>query len=174
MSDEPLVIKDPILVQKQNASIPQQQIWDALPDALLVIDGEGLVRYANPAVARVFGHDASTLLGCPLGILQPERLRRPHTRAAGRYARTGIRAMDWAPVDTVGLHRDGHEFPLEITLFDLEVAGERMVGGVLRDGSERQRAQSMQEALRKISEAAHAAPDLQGLFGQIHLIQNTA
>jgi diguanylate cyclase (GGDEF)-like protein/PAS domain S-box-containing protein len=165
-----LVIKDPILVRTQTGLSPQQQIWDALPDALLVIDGEGLVRYANPAVARIFGHDTETLLGCPLGILQPERLRRAHTRGAERHARTGKRAMDWAPVDTVGLHRDGHEFPLEITLFDIDVAGERMVGGILRDGSERQRAQAMQEALRKISEAAHSAPDLQGLFGQIHSI----
>ncbi|OGT59132.1 MAG: hypothetical protein A3E01_20055 [Gammaproteobacteria bacterium RIFCSPHIGHO2_12_FULL_63_22] len=165
-----MVIKDPILVRTQAGLSPQQQIWDALPDALLVIDGEGLVRYANPAVARIFGHDTASLLGSPLGKLQPERFRRAHTRGAERYARTGKRGMDWAPVDTVGLHRDGHEFPLEINLFDLDIAGERMVGGILRDGSERQRAQAMQEALRKISEAAHSAPDLQGLFGQIHSI----
>ena len=165
-----MLIKDPNLVQMQTGLSALQQIWDALPDALLVIDGQGLVRYANPAVARIFGHDTASLLGGPLGKLQPERLRRGHERGASRYARTGKRALDWAPVDTVGLHRDGREFALEITLFDLDVAGERMVGGLLRDGSERQRAQAMQEALRKISEAAHSAPDLQGMFGQIHSI----
>ena len=165
-----MLIKDPNLVQMQTGLSALQQIWDALPDALLVIDGQGLVRYANPAVARIFGHDTASLLGGPLGKLQPERLRRGHERGASRYARTGERALDWAPVDTVGLHRDGREFALEITLFDLDVAGERMVGGLLRDGSERQRAQAMQEALRKISEAAHSAPDLQGMFGQIHSI----
>ena len=165
-----MLIKDPNLVQMQTGLSALQQIWDALPDALLVIDGQGLVRYANPAVARIFGHDTASLLGGPLGKLQPERLRRGHERGASRYARTGKRALDWVPVDTVGLHRDGREFALEITLFDLDVAGERMVGGLLRDGSERQRAQAMQEALRKISEAAHSAPDLQGMFGQIHSI----
>ena len=121
-----MVIKDPILVRTPTGLSPQQQIWDAIPDALLVIDGEGLVRYANPAVARIFGHDTASLLGCPLGSLQPERLRRAHARGAERYARTGKRAMDWASVDTVGLHRDGHEFPLEITLFDLDVAIQRL------------------------------------------------
>ncbi len=165
-----MVIKDPILVRTPTGLSPQKQIWDALPDALLVIDADGLVRYANPAVSRIFGHDAASLLGCPLASLQPERLRSAHARGAERYARTGKRGMGWAPVDTVGLHRDGHEFALEITLFDLDIAGERMVGGILRDGSERQLAQAMQEALRKISEAAHAAPDLQGLFRQIHSI----
>ena len=131
-----MVIKDPFLVRTPTGFSPHQQIWDAIPDALLVMDGEGLVRYANPAAARIFGHDTAALLARPLE----------------------------------SLHRDGHEFPLEITRFDLDIAGERMVGLILRDGSERQLAQATQEALRKISEAAHSAPDLQGLFRQIHSI----
>ncbi len=163
-----MVIKDPFLARTQDGLSPQQPLWDALPDGLLVVDGEGMVRYANPAIGRIFGHETASLVGGPLTTLQPERFRPAHAHAAGRYARTGSREADWMPVDIVGLHRDGHELPLEITLFDLDLAGERMVGGILRDGSERQRAQAMQEALRKISEAAHSAPDLQGLFGQIH------
>ncbi|MBC7656729.1 MAG: PAS domain S-box protein, partial [Frankiaceae bacterium] len=165
-----MVIKDPIQRRTPAALSPQQQIWDSIPDGLLVIDGAGLVRYANPAVGQMFGLDAASLVGQPVSALQPERFRHAHAHGAARYASTGIRSMDWTPIDAIGLHHDGTEFPLEISLFDLEVAGERMVGGLLRDGSERRRAQSTQVALRKISEAAHAALDLEDLFRQIHSI----
>ena len=147
---------------------PPRRLWQSLPDGLLVIDTSSRIRYANPALAALFGHAEGSLLGQPLSLLQPERLRLPHAEGLAHYTRTGRRRLEWSPVEAVGLHADGHEFPIQITLFDVEDAGERLLGGLVR--AEGGRASAMQAALHRISEAAHAEPDLPGLFRKIHTI----
>ncbi len=149
---------------------PPRQLWHSLPDGLLVIDADSRIHYANPAIERMFGWPEGSMAGQALASLQPERLRRPHTRGMQHYIDTGQRRLEWSPVDTIGLHADGHEFPVEIGLFEIEGEGQWLAGGLVRDGSERGRARAMQSALHRISEAAHASPDLQGMFRQIHEI----
>ena len=98
---------------------PPRRLWQSLPDGLLVIDTSSRIRYANPALAALFGHAEGSLLGQPLSLLQPERLRLPHAEGLAHYTRTGRRRLEWSPVEAVGLHADGHEFPIQITLFDV-------------------------------------------------------
>ena len=141
-----------------------------MPDGLLVIDRGSIIRHANPAVARLFGWREADLVGKPLSVLQPERMRQAHDAGVEHYARTGLRRLEWSPVDAIGLHADGHEFPIQISLFEIEGEGEWLVAGVIRDGAENGRASAMQAALHRISEAAHSAPDLQTLFGLIHQV----
>lgn len=109
-------------------------LYDACLDAAIVIDERGTILFANPAVYTVFGHAPERLLGENLTVLQPERLRPAHVEGLRRYVATGERKLDWRAASALGLHRDGHEFPIEIAFTEL---GDGRVGGFVRDVSAR-------------------------------------
>lgn len=121
-------------------------LWQTTTDAVLVIDDLGVIQFANPALERLFGHRPEAVVGGPLGLLQPERLRGAHDRAFARYAQSGRRTLDWRATETVGLHASGREIPIEIAFSELPVGGRRLFAAFMRDVSERHRAQL---ALRK-------------------------
>lgn len=165
-----MAIKDPNPIPARLSEQQHRALWEATSDAIIVIDEQSIIQYANPAVESIFGYSFDEIVGRPLSILQPERLRLAHRQGLGRYLTTGTRQLDWRATEAVGLHRSGREFPLEISFNDIDADGHRMFAAFLRDISERARAEGMQAALHKISEAAHSAPDLQGLFEAIHQI----
>ena len=156
--------------QSRLSEPPCRLLWETSTDVVIVIDEQSTIRYANPALQATFGHQPEEAVGRSLAMLQPERLRKAHSRGLDLYLKTGKKRLDWRAVETVGLHRDGREFPLEVSFSAAEIDGNQMFAGFLRDITGRVRAEGRQAALHKISEAAHSAPDLQGLFRRIHEI----
>src|SRR5262249_33310650 len=118
-------------------------------DAIITVDDTGLILYANPAAQSVFGYAAGELIGRELVSLMPERLRAAHEKGFARYRRTGERRLTWQAIELPGLHRDGHEIPLEISFGESIRDGRRYFTGIVRDITERKRAQ---EALRRSQE----------------------
>ena len=133
-------------------------LWEAAPDAIVVFDENMRIRYANAAVTDVFGHPAEALVGADMGLLQPEAGRQGHRDGVARYLRTGSKRLTWRSVEVRGLHRDGHEIPLEIAFSHLEHAGEHQFAGFLRDVSTRERAaaalRASEERLQRALEAS--------------------
>jgi PAS domain S-box-containing protein len=107
-------------------------------DAIVVVDEEGTVVYANEAVERIFGHPPSAVEGEPLTTLMPDRLRDRHREGFGRYLASGERRVDREMLRFPGLHADGHEVPLEISFAAFEDADDRLFAGVIRDVTERE------------------------------------
>ncbi|MFC4550202.1 MULTISPECIES: PAS domain-containing protein [Halorussus] len=116
-------------------------------DAVVTVDEEGRIVYANPAVESVFGHAPSDLVGRPLTRLMPERFRRPHAEAFARYLETGESTLDWRDIELHGLRADGTEVPLSVSFHvqnsdsgidaDVDADGERLFTGVIRELAER-------------------------------------
>jgi PAS domain S-box-containing protein len=84
-------------------------------DAIITIDASGAIVFVNPAAEKVFGHPLADLIGEELTVLMPEYLRRLHGTGFTRYQQTGQRHISWRAIELPGLHRDGHEIPLEIS-----------------------------------------------------------
>ena len=124
-----------------------RSLWETTTDGVLVVDAEHRIRFANPAIRTLFGHDPAELLMQPLARLQPERLRQAHRQGVERYLQTGQRQVDWRGTELVGLHRDGHELPLEVSFSDFDLDGGRHFVGFLRDITRRK------EAERELSQA---------------------
>jgi two-component system cell cycle sensor histidine kinase/response regulator CckA len=123
-----------------------QVLAEAASDAIVTIDVHSTILSANPAVQRVFGYAPSEILGRSLTMLMPEYLRRIHEAGIGRYLKTGVRHLDWSAVEVPGLHKEGHEIPLEVSFGESE--GEsRTFTGVIRDISARKRTE---EHLRQV------------------------
>ncbi len=106
---------------------------DDLTEGLVVIDGESRIRYANPAMTRIFGYGREELEGESLTILMPEEFRARHREALRRYLATGTRTRPWSEVALPGLHRSGHELDLRISFSEFSRWDERLFAGTIRD-----------------------------------------
>ena len=110
-------------------------------DAIITIDEDSRIVLVNRAAERVFGHHAPDLAGQDLAILMPEYLRHIHRQGLDRYRKTGIRHISWQSVELPGLHKDGHEIPLEVSFGEFARDGKRFFTGIARDVTERKRAE---------------------------------
>ncbi len=120
-------------------------LWETSTDAVVILDRESTIRYANPAVADVFGYRPEEMIGQKISLVQPERLREPHRKGLARYLATGVRKLNWRAVEAAGLHRLGHEFPIEIAFSHLSHEKGDFFAAFIRDISNRKQAE---EALR--------------------------
>jgi PAS domain S-box-containing protein len=112
-------------------------------DAVLSTDETGSILFANSATSRIFGYDSTELIGKPLTVLMPEFIRKVHETGFGGYLETGVRHINWQGSELIGLHKNGKEFPVEISLGELTQGGRRIFTGFVRDISERKRAEEM-------------------------------
>jgi PAS domain S-box-containing protein len=116
-------------------------VVETAPDAVVSIDDRGAIQFANPATARIFGHDPTELIGGPLTILMPEFMRELHDNGFRRYLATGHRHINWQGIELTALRKNGQEFPVEISFGELDRAGHKTFTGFIRDISERKQAQ---------------------------------
>ncbi len=120
-------------------------IVDTASDAILTIDEESVIVFANPAVEKIFGFAPDEITGKPMTMLMPERLRNSHLTAMKRHIRTGKRNIKWEAVELPGLHKAGNELPLEISYGEF-IKGERyFFTGIVRDISDRKQAEKEKE-----------------------------
>jgi PAS domain S-box-containing protein len=114
-------------------------IFEAAPDGVLVVNGEGVIVEANPAVARAFGYDRDELIGRGVDVLVPEGVRSLHAGHRQRYMRSPHARPMGAGLQLVGRRKDGVELPVEISLSPLQLDGETWVIAIVRDVTERKR-----------------------------------
>jgi len=139
-----------------------EQIFHTASDALIVVDSDGYIRLANQQSERLFGLHGDEIVGRPIEDLIPQRFREGHRRHRGRYAlRAESRPMGmnlalWAQ------HRDGSEFPVEISLSPFRLGRETLICANVRDVSDVQRAQDLLVRARQ----SNAVSD----FGRLALV----
>ncbi|WP_348608838.1 bacterio-opsin activator domain-containing protein [Halobaculum rarum] len=106
-------------------------------DAILTLDTDSTIVFANSAVERLLGYQPEELVGQSNMQLIPERLRDRHFTGFSQYLDTGERTIDWDGMELPALHKDGHEIPVSISFHEHEFAGRRLFTGILRDISDR-------------------------------------
>jgi len=123
-------------------SLPSQlarSALDAAPDAMIIIDDAGAIRFANRQVSALFAYSHDELIGKPVECLIPERLRNRHFSMREAYAKNArVRPMG-AGLNLFGRRRDGSEFPVEISLSPIDDEGRILVAAAIRDVTERKR-----------------------------------
>jgi PAS domain S-box-containing protein len=108
-------------------------LLDFSPDALLVIDATGTIVLLNAQLETLFGYDQGELIGQPLEVLLPERLRTAHIAQRLHYLSAPRARPMGIGLNLVGRRKDGGEFPVDISLRPLLIGQVLHVMGAIRD-----------------------------------------
>lgn len=132
-----------------------QAILESLVEGVITIDVEGRIQSLNRAVEMIFGYERNELIGADLKILMPEPYHSEHDGYIANYLKTGHGQVIGIGRDVQGRRRDGSVFPMELSVAEISTGEERLFAGVVRDVTERHRAQDeLKEANSRLTEMA--------------------
>ncbi|BBA37481.1 PAS/PAC sensor hybrid histidine kinase [Methylocaldum marinum] len=148
-----------------------QALFEALPDAIAVVDSRGCIREINAELERLFGYEREELQGQLVEILLPERFRAIHSEHRRRYHAAPYRLKMSRRPDLYGQRRDGTEFPVDVHLAPIKTAEGILIISVIRDITTHKTAEAeiKEHAHRKaviadLSQSALASTSLDGLM----------
>jgi diguanylate cyclase (GGDEF)-like protein/PAS domain S-box-containing protein len=114
-------------------------LWETSTDAILMMTQASVIRFASPALQDLFGYLPEQVVGQHLTMLQPQRLHTAYSEVPQHYLQTHQQHQNWRGSNVIGLHTDGHEFPLEIVFSEACIDGEQLFIVFMRDITERKR-----------------------------------
>jgi two-component system sensor kinase FixL len=130
-----------------------RSILDAVPDATVVIDEQGVIQSFSAAAERLFGYGQPEVLGQNVSMLMPSPYREDHDRYIARYLATGEKRIIGIDRVVTGERRDGSTFPMKLEVGEMKSGERRYFTGFIRDLTERQETEHQLHELQ--TELAH-------------------
>ncbi len=139
------------LVNEQTEELQQsetqfRQLMESAPDAMLMVDEEGLIRMSNRQLSALTGYNAAEIIGQPIEILVPESRRGIHKQHRDNYMDNPEARSLNRDKNLYCLRKDGSSFPVDIALSPIRTGVEKLVAASMRDTTQRD---AYEESLRK-------------------------
>jgi PAS domain S-box-containing protein len=131
-------------------------VTDAAVDAIVSADSFGRLLSWNSGAERMFGWRAEEVVGRPLTVIIPERLRALHEAGITRVRQSGHSKLAGSVVELVALRRDGGEFPVELSIGSWQGSDGLAFSAVIRDITERKHAEAALAAANRELERTNA------------------
>lgn len=132
-----------------------RSILDTVPDAMIVIDGRGIMQFFSSAAERQFGYTVQEAIGQNVSILMPHPDSARHDGYLARYRATGERHIIGIGRIVTGKRKDGTTFPMHLSIGEMQSGGETYFTGFVRDLTEYQQTQTRLQELQ--SELVHVS-----------------
>jgi len=164
-----------------------QAILDAVVDAIVTIDKKGRILQWSSGAQRIFGYAPEEVVGSDLTILMPEPHRSGHAGYVSSFLKTRNAKIIGIGRELTAIRKDGTEFPIELAVSEVRNGNEVFFTGILRDITERKRAETELVRAREQAEAANLAKSqflatmsheirtpMNGVLGMANLLSSTA
>ena len=139
-----------------------QEFLEAAPDAIVVVDSEGLIVGVNPLTEAMFGYSREELLNQSIEILVPERFRTHHQTDRSSYSQAPRTRPMGLDRELWGRRKSGQEFLVQISLSPITSAGETLVTSIIRDVTDQRAAEARFRALLESAPDGIVVVDSQG------------
>jgi len=130
-------------IELQTSENRIRALFDTIVDGIIVIDAKGRVQTVNPAAVALFGYSPEELQSKNIKMLMPEPYAGEHDGYLHNYLTTGNKQVIGIGREVTGRRKDGTTFPMELAVSEMEVNGERMFTGIVRDITERKKVEQM-------------------------------
>ena len=137
------------------------QLLQDSPDAILIADRDGAIRFWNSGAERMFGHTATEALGQSLDLIIPENLRARHWQGDFRVMNTGQTKYLTEKLTSPGVRKDGSRLSLEFSMVLLrdDQGGIEGCATIMRDVTARwQKEKELKERLANCEKQLSASP----------------
>ncbi len=121
-------------------------VIDTVVDGVILIDAIGTIEVFNKACETLFGYCSDEVVGKNVRMLMPEPYKREHDGYLRHYLETGERRIIGIGREAAGLRKDGTEFPMELSVGEMQYDDRRVFVGVIRDITSRKYAERQLEA----------------------------
>jgi PAS domain S-box-containing protein len=133
-------------------------VVETAADGIITINARGIIESVNPEAERLFGYAREELIGQNVKMLMPAPDAERHDEYLARYLRTGEAKIIGVGREVTGRHKDGSTFAMFLSIGEFRLEGERYFTGIVRDITERKRAEDRQRLLT--AEVDHRAKNL--------------
>ena len=155
----------------RDAEARTRAIIDTAIDGIITVDARGIIESFNPAAEGIFGYPADQVVGKHVGMLLPASRHEEHTDLIAHAMELGQASSMGISRELEGQRQDGTVFPIDVTVSSLRLGTEQLFTGIVRDITERKRAEEMRkvrdqlakfvpEAVKRLIAANPDAPEL--------------
>jgi PAS domain S-box-containing protein len=132
------------------------QVVESAPNAMVLVNSQGDIELTNAQVKNIFGYSREELIGQPVEILIPEQFKQQHPSLRNSFFHNPISRPMGEGRDLFGLHKNGHEFPIEIGINPIDTeAGTMILASVVDLTARVKAAQHLAENLKELERRNH-------------------
>jgi PAS domain S-box-containing protein len=142
------------------ADARMRAVFDTAVDPIIVINQTGTIEMFNKAAVEVFGYPREDVIGMNVNVLMPSPYHENHNDYLRNYLATGDSKILGVGREVVGRRADGNEFPLDLSVSETLLSGERRIFvGIVRDITERKSFEAELHTAKETAEKAAKAKD---------------